>query len=60
MYKPESCINTGFWFIQGSGLYRILVKTGFWFIQGSGLYRVLVYTTRILYKPEPCINQNPV
>jgi hypothetical protein len=55
MNKPESCINqnyTGFWFIQDSGLFRILVYTGFWFIQDSGLFRiqdsglfrVLVYT----------------
>jgi hypothetical protein len=32
------------WFIQDSGLFRVLAYTGFWFIQDSGLFRVLVYT----------------
>jgi hypothetical protein len=32
------------WFIQDSGLFRILVYTGFWFIQDSGLYWILVYS----------------
>ena len=48
----HSNTSSGFWFIQDSGLFRVLVYSGFWFIQdsglfwfiqGSGLYRILVY-----------------
>jgi hypothetical protein len=37
-------VYSGFWFIQDSGLFRVLVYSGFWFIQDSGLFRVLVYS----------------
>jgi hypothetical protein len=32
------------WFIQDSGLFKVLVYSGFWFIEGFGLLKVVVYS----------------
>jgi hypothetical protein len=54
----SSLVYTGFWFIQGFGLNRILVYSGF------GSYRIQVYSGvwfihKPLNKPESCISQTP-
>jgi hypothetical protein len=58
-------VYTGFWFIQGFGLYKILVYSGFGLYRivvysGFDLYSVLVYSGFGLYRPNPWVNQNPV